>query len=72
MNICGKDRDPGASLNPGAEVFQTPAKATLCTGKVHQSVLLQTARATVFNTNKPKRRAEANETGSQQSYITTG
>ena len=70
---CEYLRQRSRSWGQGAEVFQPPAKAT---SSMHrEGASISTARATVFNTNKPKLRAKANfilDTGSQQSYITTG
>ena len=81
-SICGKDSKPqsaptstaGPDLNPEATPFHAGNTiSTLCSDQGKVTVLLQTARAVIYNPVKPTRRMEIRilfDSGSQRSYLT--
>lgn len=83
-SICEKDtaskEEKGATesqppkLNPGAEPFTLPEKTTLTTcSSPGGTVLLQTARTSIYNPLKPQEKVKVRmlfDSGSQNSYLT--
>ena len=76
-SICNKEQEGSASLadlDPEATPFKPESKTSsmVCTGQ-EKAILLQTARARIYNPVKPKQTLEVRclfDTGSQKSYLT--
>ena len=64
--------DSPSAMNPAASPFTSSSTTSCCAGSKAKNVLLQTAKAVVFNPRRPQYRTTASivfDSGSQRSYV---